>query len=489
MKLQTLSVLLAVAAANASKLNHLHLKRQTTSSTATSATVAASSISSSTGSSAVSASATGTSTGTSPGTATGSTTSAAVPASATWGTSFPPLSQISSGMPSEVTQAVTTTYSPGATPTYFSGASPLPSAFVFVAADWPAQDKIPDTSSSEVQEWLKELDGWDIPDLSPTVDGTCVSDPANAANASARGWWTCGGWTRDTDITVCPGKPMTWGTSFDDGPAFYTTKLLHFLSEKAIKATFFDVGSRCIENPNVLRDEYMSGHEIAVHTWSHPHLTTLTNAQIVAELGWTRKAIKTIIGATPTTMRPPYGDIDDRVRAISLAMGMIPIIWTRTPSGVSFDTFDWEIPGGVVTSEASFSQFEGILGNASTLDDGFIVLEHDLYEQTVDMAIGYTLPAAMSHNPPFTLEPIGQCNGIPYTNMYVESNLNASFPVLNGTSDGGIDTDGDGSGDAKSKNGTSSAASSSNGASPQHITYTLYATLSLATLAAFVAIL
>lgn len=37
-------------------------------------------------------------------------------------------------------------------------------------------------------------------------------------------------------------------------------------------------------------------------------------------------------------MRPPYGDIDDRVRAISLAMGMVPIIWTRTPSGVSFDT-------------------------------------------------------------------------------------------------------------------------------------------------------
>lgn len=65
--------------------------------------------------------------------------------------------------------------------------------------------------SSEVQEWIKELDGWDIPDLSPTVDGTCASDPANAADASARGWWTCGGYTRDTDITDCPDKPGTWG--------------------------------------------------------------------------------------------------------------------------------------------------------------------------------------------------------------------------------------------------------------------------------------
>jgi hypothetical protein len=39
------------------------------------------------------------------------------------------------------------------------------------------------------------------------------------------------------------------------------------------------------------------------------HLTALTNEQIVAELGWTRKAIKAVLGVTPTTMRPPYGDI------------------------------------------------------------------------------------------------------------------------------------------------------------------------------------
>jgi len=29
---------------------------------------------------------------------------------------------------------------------------------------------------------------------------------------------------------------------------------------------------------------------------------------------------------------------DDRIRAIALAMGMVPILWTRTPSGGVFDT-------------------------------------------------------------------------------------------------------------------------------------------------------
>ena len=38
-------------------------------------------------------------------------------------------------------------------------------------------------------------------------------------------------------------------------------------------------------------------------------LTTLTNEQIVAELGWSRKVIKDVLGVTPTTMRPPFGDI------------------------------------------------------------------------------------------------------------------------------------------------------------------------------------
>jgi peptidoglycan/xylan/chitin deacetylase (PgdA/CDA1 family) len=34
-------------------------------------------------------------------------------------------------------------------------------------------------------------------------------------------------------------------------------------------ATFFVVGSRVIERPDVLIEEYMAGHEISVHTWSH----------------------------------------------------------------------------------------------------------------------------------------------------------------------------------------------------------------------------
>lgn len=54
----------------------------------------------------------------------------------------------------------------------------------------------------------------------------------------------------------------------------------------------------------------MGNHQIAVHTWSHTALTTQTNEEIIAELGWSKKVIKDVLGVTPNMMRPPYGDIE-----------------------------------------------------------------------------------------------------------------------------------------------------------------------------------
>ncbi|EIW79320.1 carbohydrate esterase family 4 protein [Coniophora puteana RWD-64-598 SS2] len=411
MKSQALVALLTLAATvNAldARQNHARAAKRATSS--------ASGASSSSGSSSVSSAA---------------SSASGAPGGAPSGTAIPSLSLITSGMPSPTTLPVTATFSAGAS-VPVSGAPPLPTPFVFQQSQWPPQDQVAPTDGAEVAEWMKELEGFNVPNITPTQGGECATDPQAAAQAESRGWWTCGGYTRDTDIVACPDK-MTWGVSFDDGPAPYTQQLLQFLASKNITSTFFVVGSRVIERPQVLVEEYMAGHEIAVHTWSHRPLTSLTTQQVVAELGYTRKAIRQVLGVSPTLMRPPFGDIDDRVRAISLAMGMVPVIWSRTPSGATFDTNDWKVPGGVVTGPQSFSTFQSILQNATQLDTGFIVLEHDLYPQTVDLAIGYTLPAALSFNPKITMDSIGHCNGIPASNLYAESNTNGSFPYANST--------------------------------------------------------
>lgn len=412
MKLEAAVVLAAVFAGANAHGNHRNMARNVHLPRQASAAVAAAA--SSTSAAASSA-------------ATVAATSAALPTDLpTAPAGIPPLQSITSGMPTGTTAAVTATYAVGSKPSNLPAAPPLPSAFVFVQGQWPAQDVVAPTNSTQVATWMKELEGTDIPDLEPTQDGDCSTDPEFAKDAQSRGWWTCGGWTAATDIVACPDK-FTWGVSFDDGPSPYTQNLLNYLDEKDLRATFFAVGSRVIERPNVLIEEYMKGHEIAVHTWSHHPLTSLTNEQIVAELGWSREAIKTVLGVTPTTMRPPYGDIDNRVRAISMAMGLTPIMWTSTPAGQKFDTNDWRVAGGQVTGVQQYEIFEQLLGNASQIDTGFIVLQHDLFEITVDLAMGYTLNAAQTHNPPFTLKPIGQCSNIPTTDMYQETTTNATY--------------------------------------------------------------
>jgi hypothetical protein len=79
--------------------------------------------------------------------------------------------------------------------------------------------------SPQVKEWMKELEGITIPNIPPTKDGTCGGDPAAAAQAASRGWWTCGGHTRATDIVACPTK-LDWGLTFDDGPSPYSMSKL-----------------------------------------------------------------------------------------------------------------------------------------------------------------------------------------------------------------------------------------------------------------------
>ena len=177
-------------------------------------------------------------------------------------------------------------------------------------SNYPALDLAPPTDSAEVQQWIQEVQasGVVIPDIPVNVAGGCPANPAAASNTSAC-WWTCGGCTRETDVTTCPTKD-TWGLTYDDGPSPYSPNLLDYLQQVDLLATFFVVGSRCISYPHILQNEYTNGHQIGVHTWSHTALTTQTNEQIIAELGWTKKIIKDVLGVTPTTMRPPYGDIE-----------------------------------------------------------------------------------------------------------------------------------------------------------------------------------
>ncbi|CAO1636247.1 unnamed protein product [Parajaminaea phylloscopi] len=340
------------------------------------------------------------------------------------------IATISSGLPTATpSYALATTFSAGQQNSFISGAPALPAATAARPTDFPTLDRAPPTDSPQAQAWLKQYASQlaQAPKIAQTTNqAACSSNPDNLANAAANHWWTCGGYTTPDDITQCPDE-NTWGVSYDDGPSPYTPKLLEYFEKNGdIKSTFFVVGSRAISRPDILQYEYMKGHQLSVHTWSHTALTTQTNEQILLELAWTKEVIRQITGVTPNTMRPPYGDIDDRVRYICKLLNLTPIIWTSLSPTQSFDTNDWKIQSGVVSTSSVVSTFDSILQSASTLGHGYIVLAHDLYQQSVDLAVSVVLPMAQAMNPAQKLVPIITCLKKPLGDAYVETNRNLS---------------------------------------------------------------
>ncbi|HLH49574.1 MAG TPA: polysaccharide deacetylase family protein [Roseiarcus sp.] len=62
--------------------------------------------------------------------------------------------------------------------------------------------------------------------------------------------------------------------TFDDGPEPGTTaKILDALASQCVRATFFVIGRKVEQSPDLARREVAEGHTVAYHTYSHPQPT------------------------------------------------------------------------------------------------------------------------------------------------------------------------------------------------------------------------
>lgn len=123
--------------------------------------------------------------------------------------------------------------------------------------------------------------------------------------------------------------------TFDDGPHYkYTAEILDILAENEVKATFFVVGSLAERYPELILRELESGHEVASHTWSHPHLAKLPEATLVNELSATEEFLYELAEYRPKLFRPPEGKCPDSVLRVAGELDYEVILWT-------VDTRDW----------------------------------------------------------------------------------------------------------------------------------------------------
>lgn len=119
--------------------------------------------------------------------------------------------------------------------------------------------------------------------------------------------------------------------TFDDGPnpaPNRTPALLTALKAENARATFFVVGLRVEQAPDLIRRMAADGHEIANHSYSHPNLALLPESGIERELCRTSVLIRQITGARPRFYRPPGGNVNQIVQDAAESLGMAGAFWT-----------------------------------------------------------------------------------------------------------------------------------------------------------------
>lgn len=150
------------------------------------------------------------------------------------------------------------------------------------------------------------------------------------------------------------------GLTFDDGPSNdHTPALLNALRQSGLRATVFNEGQFAAAYPAQVRAEANAGMWIGNHSYTHPHLTQLGQAQTDSEISRTQQAIAAAGGGTPQLFRPPYGETNATVQAVEAKYGLRQIIW-------DVDSQDWN---GAST--------DAIVQAVSRLSNGQIILMHE----------------------------------------------------------------------------------------------------------------
>jgi peptidoglycan/xylan/chitin deacetylase (PgdA/CDA1 family) len=137
-------------------------------------------------------------------------------------------------------------------------------------------------------------------------------------------------------VTALPGEGNGLALTIDDGTSSEVVAAFAALAvDTGVRLTFFPNGRyrSWEENAAVLRPLTESG-QIAWgnHTWSHPDLTTLGDAEVADEISRNRDFLRTTLGVADTPFfRPPFGAHDERTDRIAADLGHPTIaMWNGT---------------------------------------------------------------------------------------------------------------------------------------------------------------
>ncbi|SBW18811.1 polysaccharide deacetylase [Candidatus Protofrankia californiensis] len=133
------------------------------------------------------------------------------------------------------------------------------------------------------------------------------------------------------------------------------------------QATFFVVGSRVLEHPELVRRIRQDGHQLGIHTFSHSDLTAVPSWRRRIEVSLSQSALAAATGTTSSLLRPPYSSTPAALTTPAYAtyrelasQGYLTVL-------ADIDSRDWTRPGA-----------DAIVRAATPVGtDGAVVLFHD----------------------------------------------------------------------------------------------------------------
>jgi peptidoglycan/xylan/chitin deacetylase (PgdA/CDA1 family) len=148
--------------------------------------------------------------------------------------------------------------------------------------------------------------------------------------------------------------------TFDDGPSNNNTPaLLSALRQNGLRATMFNEGRYAAAYPAQVRAQAQAGMWVGNHSYTHPHLTQQSQAQMDSEVSRTQQAIANAGGGTPRLFRPPYGETNGTLQSVLSKYGLRQVIW-------DVDSQDWN---GAST--------DAIVQANARLGNGQVILMHE----------------------------------------------------------------------------------------------------------------
>lgn len=152
----------------------------------------------------------------------------------------------------------------------------------------------------------------------------------------------------------CEAKRGYYALTFDEGPyPGATRRIVGALRKANAIATFFDVGKDAAAHQELVELQRNVG-QVANHTYTHPHLSQVSDARRLQELTATAR----VLDYPNVFFRAPYGDTSAQTDAAVRHTGLTPVYWT------------------VDTRDAS-AETDAIVARALTVRPGGIILLHE----------------------------------------------------------------------------------------------------------------